>query len=209
MTRIDVASIVPSTRALLQVLATRRQKLAVVARVDDADAAREAERLDDLAVSAFACAAPGEAMTAAAEATHSVPVLSLAEASDAEGAFAARARGADGVCVARGLDAAAWAAVASSVRSTRMLPLATVASKADLDFAVAVGARVALVRAASVDEAIAWAAGVPRTLAMLVAVEGASLDALRALVRHVDAVLVDPRLHVDAAFPEFVAAVDP
>jgi indole-3-glycerol phosphate synthase len=209
VSRVDVASIVPSTRALLQVLATRRQKLAVVALVDEADAAQDAARLDELSVSAFACAAPGLAMTAVAAATRSVPLLSLAEVADADGALAARARGADGVCVARGLDAARWEAAATAARSTRMLPLATVASKADLDLAIAAGARAALLRAQSVEEAIGWAAAAPRTLTLLAAIEGASLDALRALEKHADAVLIGPALHHAPAFAAFVAAVDP
>jgi hypothetical protein len=181
----------------------------VVAIVDEATAAEEAARLDEVPVSAFACVAPGPATAAAAAATKSVPVLSLAEVADPDGALAARAHACDGACIARGADGDRWNAIATAIRSTRMLPLASVTTKAELDRAEAAGAKAALLRASSVAEALDWAAAAPRTLTLVALVEGAALDELRSLEKQVDAVCVTPVQHRDPGFTAFVAAVDP
>jgi indole-3-glycerol phosphate synthase len=201
---IDVASVVPSTRDLLQAIATRRKCLAVVPKVDVGSAGEAAARLDAIGVRAFAVV-DIDAVPAVAAATRSVPVLSLAPVGDRDAVLLARSHGADGVC----LDAGAPAELAGVARSTHMLAVAIASGADELAAAARAGARAVLLRAATVDEAIAAAASAPRPVAVLAQVPAASLDQLRALAGHVDAVLVGSELHDDAAFTAFVAAVDP
>jgi indole-3-glycerol phosphate synthase len=181
----------------------------VVAIVDEGDAAgAEAARLDDLGVRAFAVPAPGPAIRAVVAATR-LPVLSLGEVSTPDAALAARASDADAVCVIGGLESVAWQHIAAAATATRMQPLATVASRADLEHVGATGARAALLRTATVEEAIAWAAVAPKSIALLAAVDVGDLASLRSLAGRVDAVLVSSAHHRQAEFSAFVAAVDP
>src|SRR4051812_32380663 len=103
MAEVDVASIVPSTRDLLQVLSTRRKNHALVGVLRGDQAAADAARLDELNVSAFGSLEPGPAMLAGARATKTVPSLSLTIASSREAMLEARHFGADGVCIDAGL----------------------------------------------------------------------------------------------------------
>ncbi len=99
MLHVDAASIVPSTRDLLQVLATKRRSMALVGVIGPEQPAEEAARLHDLNVSALAVAEPGAPMQLAARATKTVPMLLLPAAGDRDAFLAARYYGADGVCV--------------------------------------------------------------------------------------------------------------
>src|SRR5262245_16175429 len=99
MQDVDVGSIVPSTRDLLQAVSTRRKNLALLGLIGAERPAEEAARLSDLNVSAFACLEPTPAMALAARATKTVPMLCLAPSAAREHFLAARQYGADGVCI--------------------------------------------------------------------------------------------------------------
>ena len=145
MSELDVAQIVPSTRDLLQVLATRRKSLALVGELGEGRAAEEAARLHEVNVSAFAFAAPSSAMTDGARATKTVPSLSLAPVATREDIQRARFFGADGVCIDVALPPTEWDALAKIARGMRMLPLGLVRTTADVELAAKAGPR-ALVR---------------------------------------------------------------
>src|SRR6187402_594295 len=108
MKDVDVGSIVPSTRDLFQVIATRRKSLAAIGLLGADRPAEEAARLYELNVSAFAFAEPGEAMQLAARATKTVPSLCLFPATDRQHLLAARYFGADGACIDAALPADDW-----------------------------------------------------------------------------------------------------
>jgi hypothetical protein len=209
MQDVDVGTIVPSTRDLLQVLGTRRKNLALVALIGPERPAEEAARLYELNVSAFACLEPGPGMTLAARATKTVPMLSLAPAADREHFLAARQHGADGVCIDAALPLDAWDRLAKSARTTRMAPIALAIDAAGLDGAIKSGAKAVLIRAASAAELLALAAGAPRSMIVVGHVEGADADAIRALAGKVDAAVVPPSVHASPSFSELVAEVDP
>jgi hypothetical protein len=209
MQHVDAGSIVPSTRDLLQVLATKRRSMALVGVIGADSPAEEAARLHDLNVSALAAAEPGPAMALAARGTKTVPMLSLPAAGDRDAFLAARFFGADGVCIDASLPLDAWDALAKSARTTRMLPIALACDEASIDAAVKSGARAILVRAASAEAAIALAAKAPRTVTVVAEIAGADGDALRALRGHVDAAVVPASIHRAAGFAALVAELDP
>ena len=209
MSDIDVGSIVPSTRDLLQVIATRRKGMALLALLGDRDPAENAARLHDLNISAFAFTEPGPAMQLAARATKTVPSLCLAPAGDRDALLRARYFGADGICVDATLPLDAWDKLAKGARMTRMLPLALASDAAGVEAAVKAGARALLVRASSADEVIALAAVVPKTMTVVGEVVSASAAALRSLHGHVDAALVPASVHTEAGFAELVVDLDP
>jgi hypothetical protein len=213
MQDVDVGTIVPSTRDLLQVITTRRRNLALLGLLGGEESVeREAARLADLNVSAFAAAEPGSAMARGAQAVKTVPALCLLAAGDRDALLAARQHGADGVCLDAGLPLDAWDRLAKVARTMRMLPLALAGDAAALEAAVKTGARAILLRAGSAEEVLALAARAPRgvTLVAHVAdVERADADALRALAGKVDAAVVPPALHAAADFAALVAEVDP
>ena len=136
MLHVDAASIVPSTRDLLQVLATKRRSMALVGVIGPEHPAEEAARLHDLNVSALAVAEPGAAMALAARATKTVPMLLLPAAGDRDAFLAARYYGADGVCVDASLPLDEWDKLARNARMTRMLPLALACDEASVEAAV-------------------------------------------------------------------------
>src|SRR3954468_1633235 len=154
MLHVDAASIVPSTRDLLQVLATKRRSMALVGVIGSETPAEEAARLHDLNVSALASAEPGAAMQLAARATKTVPMLCLLAAGDRDAFLAARFHGADGVAIDASLPLDEWDRLAKNARITRMLPLALAIDGASIEAAVKSGARAILVRAASSEAAI-------------------------------------------------------
>jgi indole-3-glycerol phosphate synthase len=209
MSDIDVGSIVPSTRDLLQVLSTKRRSLALVGRLAGERAADDAARLHDLNVSAFAFDEASPAMQAAARATKTVPALCLGPASDRDACLAARYFGADGVCLEASLSADEWDRLAKGVRTTRMLPLASASDRESAARAVSAGARAVLIRAATVGALREALEGRPRGLTVVADVEGADGEALRSMVGLVDAVVVGPAVHERADFADLVAAVDP
>jgi hypothetical protein len=209
MTPIDVGSIVPSTRDLLQVLSTRRKSTAVVALLGEERPAEEAARLSELNVSAFAFAEPGPAMSLAARATKTVPTLCLASAAERDDFLRARYFGADGVCIDASLGLDEWDRRAKAARMTRMLPLAFAVDEAGVRGAAAAGAKALLVRAPSVEALLALIAGVPRSMTLVGEVTGADAAALRGLAGHVDAALVPPSVHQSRAMAELVAELDP
>jgi indole-3-glycerol phosphate synthase len=209
MLQVDAASIVPSTRDLLQVLATKRRSMALVGVIGPESPAEEAARLHDLNVSALAAVEPGVAMQLAARATKTVPTLLLLAAGDRDAFLAARYYGADGVCVDASLPLDEWDKLAKNARMTRMLPLALAADEASVDAAIKSGARAILVRAASSEAAIALAAKAPRTITVVAEIAGADADALRALRGHVDAAVVPPSVHQAQGFAALVAELDP
>jgi hypothetical protein len=208
MSDVDVGAIVPSTRDLLQVVATRRKNLALLAIVAG-DAAAEAARLADLNVSAFAVVEPGPALAAAARATKTVPSLCLGPSADREALLAARHHGADGVCIDARLPLDAWDNLAKIARTMRMVPLALASDPASLDAAVKTGARAVLLRAAKAAEVIEHSARVPRAVTLVVSIDDADEAAVRALKGKVDAAVVPPSLHASKGFAELVAEVDP
>jgi len=209
MADVDIGSIVPSTRDLLQVIATRRKNMALLALLGAERPAEEAARLHELNVSAFAFTEPGPAMQLAARATKTVPSLSLRAAADREDFLAARFYGADGVCIDALLPIDEWDRRAKSARMTRMLPLALASDAAGVDAAVKAGARVLLLRAPSAGELCALAAAAPRTMTLVAAIEGADAAAIRALMGHVDAAIVPADVHTAPDFAALVAEVDP
>jgi indole-3-glycerol phosphate synthase len=209
MLHVDAASIVPSTRDLLQVLATKRRSMALVGVIGPEQPAEEAARLHDLNVSALAVAEPGAAMQLAARATKTVPMLLLPAAGDRDAFLAARYYGADGVCVDASLPLDEWDKLARNARMTRMLPLALACDEASVAAAVKSGARVILVRAPSAESAIALADKAPRSITVVAEIAGADGDALRALRGHVDAAVVPASVHQGQGFAALVAELDP
>ncbi len=209
MTQVDVGSIVPSTRDLLQVLSTRRKSTALVALLDADRAAEEAARLHELNVSAFAFAEAGPAMQLAARATKTVPVLCLASAADRDDFLRARFFGADGVCIDASLPLDEWDRRAKSARMTRMLPLALATDAAGVEGAIKAGAKALLVRASSADALLALLGPVPRSMTLVAEIVGADAASLRSLKGKVDAALVPPNVHASAEMPELVAELDP
>jgi len=209
MQQVDIGSIVPSTRDLLQVITTRRKSMALIALLGEDRPAEDAARLHELNASAFACAEPGAIMQLAARATKTVPMLCLRPALDREDFLAARFYGADGVCIDAAVALDAWDKLAKGARMTRMLPLALASDAAGVEAAVKAGARALLIRAPSATELIARSAGVPRTMTLVAAVDGADAAAIRALRGRVDAAIVPPSVHQAKDFAELVAEVDP
>lgn len=219
MSEFDLRQIVPSTRDLLQVLSTRRRNLALVGEIGPERADEEAARLSEVNVSAFAVAAPGEAMTAGARATKTVPSLSLQAVATREDCQRARFFGADGVCIDVALPPAEWDALAKVARGMRMLPLALVRTEADIDLAMKAGARAILLRADTAAAVIALARRAPRSVTLVADVaqqdgaarvaSAADAGGLRALVGNVDSAVVPPAVHAAAGFAELVAEVDP
>ena len=209
MQDVDVGTIVPSTRDLLQVLSTKRRNLALIGLIGGEHAAEEAARLADLNVSAFAGVEPGPAMALAARATKTVPSLCLGAAADREAVLAARQYGADGVILDARLPLDTWDRLAKIARTMRMLPVALAVDGASLDAAIKTGARAILVQAGSAADVLDLAARAPRTVTLVGHVEGADADALRALAGKVDAAVVPPAVHTAPGFAELVADVDP
>jgi hypothetical protein len=216
MQDVDVGTIVPSTRDLLQVLGTRRRNLALLGLISGETSvpAEEAARLADLNVSAFAFAAPGPALAHAARATKTVPSLCLAAAADREALLSARQHGADGVVLDARLPPATWDQLARIARSMRMLPVALAVDAASVEIAVKAGARAILVQAGTADEVLTLAAGAPRTVVLVGHVEGGAdlataSSALRALAGKVDAAVVPTSVHAAPGFADLVAEVDP
>jgi indole-3-glycerol phosphate synthase len=209
MADVDVGSIVPSTRDLLQAISTRRRNLALIGLIEGEHAAVEAARLAELNVSAFATVEPGGALSLAARATKTVPSLCLLAAGDREALLAARQHGADGVTLDASMPLDAWDRLAKIARTMRMLPLALATDASGLDAAVKAGARAILLRAGSADALLALAAAAPRSVTLVAHVEGADAAAVRALAGKVDAVLVPPALYGAPSFAELVADVDP
>jgi hypothetical protein len=209
MAEVDVGTIVPSTRDLLQVIGTRRRNLALVGLLDGDRSAEEAARLADLNVSAFACVEPGPAMAEAARATKTVPTLFLGAAGEREHFLAARQHGADGVCIDAALPLDAWDRLAKQARTMRMLPMALATDAASVEGGVKAGARALLIRAASAEAIVELAALAPRSMTLVGFVEGGDADAIRALAGKVDAAVVPRGVHASPAFAELVAEVDP
>jgi hypothetical protein len=211
MQDVDVGSIVPSTRDLLQVLSTRRRSLALLALIGADRPAEEAGRLADLNVSAFATQAPGPALALAARATKTVPSLCLGAAADRDALLAARQFGADGVCIDARLPLDTWDKLAKIARTMRMVPLALAVDAQSLRAAIDAGARAALV-SASVAEIVELAGIAPRTLTLVAHVaqaEHADAAALRSLAGKVDAAIAPPSVHQSPSFAQLVADVDP
>jgi DNA-binding NarL/FixJ family response regulator len=219
MSELDVAQIVPSTRDLLQVLATRRKSLALVGELGEGRAAEEAARLHEVNVSAFAFAAPSSAMTDGARATKTVPSLSLAPVATREDIQRARFFGADGVCIDVALPPTEWDALAKIARGMRMLPLGLVRTTADVELAAKAGPRALVLRAETAAAVLALALQIPRSVTLVadVATEengarvasAADAAALRALAGKVDSAVVPPSVHAAAGFEDLVAEVDP
>lgn len=219
MSDLDVAQIVPSTRDLLQVLATRKRNLALIGELDAERSGQEAARLHEANVSAFAFAAPGPAMTEGARATKTVPALSLAQVATREDCQRARFHGADGVAIDVALPPTEWDSLAKIARGMRMLPLGLVRNEADLELAGKVGPRAVVIRAASAEAVLALANKVPRNVTIVadVATEeagarvasAADAGAIRALLGKVDAAVVPSAVHASAGFEDLVAEVDP
>jgi hypothetical protein len=205
----DAGAIVPSTRDLLQVISTRRRSMALLGLVSSESPAQDAARLHELNISALAFAEAGPAMQLAARATKTVPSLCLSRVVDRDGALVARFHGADGVCVDALQPLDEWDRLAKGARTMRMLPLALAESAEGAQGAIAAGARAVLVRGATVEEVLATAASLPKTLTLVAEVLSANAAALRRLVGHVDAAIVPPSVHASPDFPALVAELDP
>lgn len=214
MTDIDVGSIIPSTRDLLQVVSTRRKSLALLARIDAPDPAQEAARLDGLNISAFAFSEPDARLTQGARSTKTVPSLSLFPARVRQDALRARYFGADGVPVDAHLPLEEWDPLAKTVRTMRMLPLAFADDKTSLENAVSAGARAILLRAASAEEWLALYSALPpqaqRGLILVADLgDAADANALKQLFQKADAAIVPPSVHQSKEFPGLVSELDP
>ena len=209
MPEVDVGSLVPSTRDLLQVLGTRRRSLALVGLLAGDAAAAEAARLDGLNVSAFAALEPGPAMLAGATATKTVPSLCLAPCGSREALQAARHFGADGVCIDASLPLDDWDRLAKLARSMRMLPLALATDRPAVEAAGKAGAKAILIRAATAEAVVEAAAAAPKGTTVVGWVEPLDEAAVRALAKHVDAAVVTPQVHASAGFAALVSEVDP
>lgn len=219
MPEFDVRHIVPSTRDLLQALATRRSNLALIAEISAGDAAAEARRLDEANVSALAFAAADSAMLDGASAIKTAPVLCLAPVTTREDCQKARFFGADGVCIDVALPPDQWDMLAKVARAMRMLPVALARTADEVDAAMKAGARALLLRIGSLDELSALTGRVPRHLTLLADVaaeEGGarvaskmSADDVRGLARKVDSAVLPPAVHSSPGFAELVADVDP
>ena len=205
----DVGEIVPSTRDLLQVIATRRKGMALVALVGPERPVSDAARLDELNVSAFAFAEPGAAMHDAAGATKTIPALCLDPVRDRDACLAARFYGADGVCVDAAQPLEEWDRLAKTARTMRMLPIALVRDASAAESAVKAGARAALLRASSAAEILALTKALPRSMTVVAEVVGGGVDALRELVGVIDAAIVPPAVHAASDFAAFASEVDP
>lgn len=209
MQDVDVGSIVPSTRDLLQVISTRRRSLALLGLIGSESPAEEAARLADLNVSALAHAEATPTMALAVRAARTVPSLCLLAATERAHVLAARQHGADGVTIDAAMPLEEWDRLAKTARSMRMLPLALARDAAGLEAAMKAGARAILLRAATAAEVLDLAARAPRSVTLVGEVEGADAAAIRALAGKVDAAVVPPSVHADAAFAELVAEMDP
>jgi hypothetical protein len=209
MQDVEAGSIVPSTRDLLQVVATRRKNLALLGVVTAERPSEEATRLADLNISAFASPEAGPGMALVAGSTKTVPTLCLDPATAREHFLAARKYGADGVAIDATLPLAEWDKLAKIARTMRMLPLAFAKDAAGVEAAVKAGARAVLVRAATAADVIAAVASAPRSVTLIGQVEAADADAIRALAGKVDAAVVPPAVHGAPDFADLVAEVDP
>ncbi len=215
----DVRQIVPSTRDLLQVLSTRRRNLALLGEIGTEGAAKEAARLDDANVSAFAFASVSQAMTDAARATKTVPSLSLAAVTSREDCQNARFFGADGVCIAVTLSPDEWDALAKVARGMRMLPLALVREVAEVEAAQKAGARAFLLRADSAAKVNEMAERAPRNVTLVADIatneDGirtagvANAAWMRELSGKVDSAVVPSAVHASPGFSELVLEIDP
>jgi hypothetical protein len=205
----EVGAIVPSTRDLYQVIATRRRSLALIGLVEGDAPAEEAARLTELNISALAFREAGPAMQLGARATKTVPSLCLSPIDGREGALAARYHGADGVCIDGRLPAEAWDRLAKGARTTRMLALALAEDADGTQAAVKAGARAILLRAATAEAARQAAAALPRGVTVVAEVAGADAAGIRALAGHVDAAVVPAAVHRSPDFAALVAEVDP
>jgi indole-3-glycerol phosphate synthase len=205
---VDVGSIVPSTRDLLQPIATRRKTLSLIAQLGEDRSAEEAARLDELSVSAFSFAEPGPALQLAARATKTVPSLCLHPASDQDALLTARYYGADGVCIDDKLPVEAWDKLAKTARTMRMLPLAMAHSAAGVEAAVKAGAKALLLSAPTAAELCALAAAVPRSMILVGSLESAEAASIRGLLGHIDALIVPPSVHAAPGFTELLAELD-
>lgn len=209
MQDVDVGSIVPSTRDLLQVIGTRKRSLALLGLLGEERPAEEAARLHELAVSALVFEEATAAMQLAARATKTVPSLCLAPAADRQAMLRARQEGADGVCIDAAMPLDDWDKLAKIARSMRMLPLALAADAAGVEAAVKAGARAIVLRANAADEIVAMAAAAPKSMTLVGWVPAAEAAAIRALAGHVDAAVVGGGLHAAPDFADLVAEVDP
>jgi len=205
---IDVGSIVPSTRDLLQPIATRRKTLSLIAELSDDRPAEEAARLDELNVTAFAFAEPGPALKAAARATKTVPSLCLRLAADHDALLAARFFGADGVCIDDKLPQEAWEKIAKTARTMRMLPLAVARDAAGVETTVKAGAKVLLLSASTAAELSELAAAAPRSMTLVGSLDKADVASIRALEGHIDALIVPQAVHAAPGFAELLAELD-
>lgn len=208
MSDFDAAQIVPSTRDLFQVIGTRKKSLAVVAKIEG-DSDREAARLYDLDVSAFAFEAPGPLMQLGARSTKTVPSLSLDKIVDRDGCLRARYFGADGVAIDAALDPDSWDRLAKQARMTRMAALAFAVDETTMKSAAAAGARAVLLTVATADSAIAIAKGAASSITIVVNIEGCTGDDLRKLRGVADAAIVPSSLHRAPEFRALVSELDP
>jgi indole-3-glycerol phosphate synthase len=207
MTDFNPGAIVPSARALLRVLSTRKKSLALACIIDPHAPEQDARRLDALNVPIFASSEPGPAMQLASRATKSVPLLCLSPVADPNACLAARYHGADGVCM--DVLTGAWDELAQTAASTHMLPLALVTSAQGAAAAVDAGARALLIRAPAVGELLRIASAVPHNLAVLGEIDSPDTQSLRSLAGHIDAAIVPHAVHAAEDFADLIAEVDP
>lgn len=90
-----------------------------------------------------------------------------------------------------------------------MLPLAFTTDAESAKAALDAGARALLIRAASAEDVITIAGGLPRNVILVADVADADAAALRKLARHVDAAVAPPSVHTAPGFAELVGELDP
>jgi hypothetical protein len=189
---IDVRSMAPATKDLLQILSTRRKALAVVAEVPT-DRPEEAARV--AAVDLSAIGFDGDERGLAIAARQKPPALFLAPCFTREQVWAARLAGASAVVVSASASPEERSAVEDAARRTHMLPVFEAEDDAD-----AGAVRVVLVR----DPAL-----LPRFPTPSVAIAAASTaDEARSLRGRADAVLLAPEVSLETDFESLVAELE-
>jgi hypothetical protein len=217
---VDVSTLVPSQRDLLQAVRTARDGLALIPCISVDDAGREARRMADSGVNALAMSEPSPAMAEASLATR-LPMVSLRLLTSRDEALAARAFGADAVIVDPGAPDPERQRIADTARSVHMVVLSLTTTREEIQREARKGARAVIVKgpnAASIKEQVE---GAPRVLviAWLTPEESAPAasspldanreDELRALRGLVDAAIVGVDVYGVTGFERLVFELNP
>jgi hypothetical protein len=204
--KLDIASLVPSSRDFLQAVHTSRKGLALVPYLASEDAAREALRMAEADVTALAMH-PAPAMTEAAAATR-LPMLSMSLVSTPDEALVARSLGADAVLIDPGLSEENRELATKSARSTRMVALPLARTRLEVEREAKSGAKAIVVQAADLKGLGELALAAGRML--VIAWPNRPLEEdVRLLRGQVDAVVVGVEVYGATGFERLVSEVNP